>query len=855
MLSICKYLISVMCSAKRADRKAFSLVEALVASLIVGYCLLPVVGTMQSGEKLTERIVHSEKLRMLARSRLNLETSAANNEQKLINTSPNYHYVYLKSGSDQLQFIDTNLAPASFSLDTSVEEVVYTYEVNVAVDDDVYLEPAVGLPAKYVRGLNGLKSLVVTAKLLPNGTDVEEELTFTLVSLITVPMVSQQHAWAIDARQNKVLSFDPYSGMLNLTKTIDFPTPANLHLRPSFVFPHPNDKTVFVYSAAGTYGLNTDNSDSTYYAGLATYTAPTTPGRFSLDSSKNTSVRNYLSRPFLMAMRPDGKYIYSMSKASDGDIFADGYASSTLSLVNPSGQSLVSNLTYNVGVYGSVNTSNVNFLVAGADGNLYFGPVPKIGDPTVSVLGRMPMYGLQLPKYQELQNFVSTTHDIIDAAISPDGETLCLLFKPNSGTDYLLSFFDSKSAALIVESELNAVAATAITDMEYSGDGRYICLVDKNSGMYLFDTTDHNLYSSGNNLASLPYAKAPGSMKPEYAVYSQETNSFIIDDVASSSVISLDCEEFAANKYSAKIPDENIFQLAPEKDSIVHVNAKKTDYIYVATSDGTSDFNIHCVDQHSGAINYDREIALKKEPYDVALTSMGEKLSVTYGDNLGKVEAYNAITATRTFELSLTGNNYTVAALNEGYSKNQRGNTAFILDSTVNGYAFDFENTFNKQSESIKMASSWECKQIVGLNGGGFLALAGKSDGTSLIDWYGKNSVGSYTRNARWISGVTAKLHSKDLPEEMLPSVSAATGPDSWKGYTIIYVGTDIPVGSKISKVSFVASGCEADIKWVTPVLLEKQSDGSYLVKDYGQAILSWVIDGETYEESYNLEG
>ncbi|MDD3376970.1 MAG: hypothetical protein PHF08_05870, partial [Candidatus Riflebacteria bacterium] len=88
MLSICKYLISVMCSAKRADRKAFSLVEALVASLIVGYCLLPVVGTMQSGEKLTERIVHSEKLRMLARSRLNLETSAANNEQKLINTSP-----------------------------------------------------------------------------------------------------------------------------------------------------------------------------------------------------------------------------------------------------------------------------------------------------------------------------------------------------------------------------------------------------------------------------------------------------------------------------------------------------------------------------------------------------------------------------------------------------------------------------------------------------------------------------------------------------------------------------------------------------------------------------------------------
>ena len=81
------------------------------------------------------------------------ETSAANNEQKLINTSPNYHYVYLKSGSDQLQFIDTNLAPASFSLDTSVEEVVYTYEVNVAVDDDVYLELPLDCPQNTSEGL------------------------------------------------------------------------------------------------------------------------------------------------------------------------------------------------------------------------------------------------------------------------------------------------------------------------------------------------------------------------------------------------------------------------------------------------------------------------------------------------------------------------------------------------------------------------------------------------------------------------------------------------------------------------------------------------------------------------------
>ncbi|MDD3001414.1 MAG: hypothetical protein PHF29_06650, partial [Candidatus Riflebacteria bacterium] len=690
MYRLCTYFFSVAGAILRT-RKGFSLVEALVASLIVGYCLLPVVGTMQSGEKLTERIVHSEKLRMLARSRLNLETSAANNEQKLINTLPNYHYAYMKSGSDQLQFIDTTLEPASFTKDTTVEEVVYTYQVDVAVDDDVYLAPDGDLPPKYVRGLNGLKSLVVTARLLPNATDVEEELTFTLVSLVTVPTVSQQHVWAVDARQNKVLSFDPYTGMVNLSKTIDFPTSSNLSKRPSFVLPHPNNKTLFIYGASGVYGLNTNKDDLKYYAELATYTSLLPAGRFTLDSSKDSVIRNYLNRPFLTAMRPDGALVYSLTKSSDGDIFADSYTSAIPSATNSSGRTPASSLSYDVGVYGSIDTSKVNFLVAGADGNLYFGP---IGASTF-VVARMPMYGAQLPKYEEFHNFGTDT--IIDVAVSPDGETICTLLQISGASDFCLTFQNVREQIIKNKTVINT-ASIDLTDIEYSGDGKYICLVDKNSGMYLFDASDKTLREVVLSLSSLPRAKSPDSMKPEYVVYSQESNSFIVDDIASPSVVSLDCQEFAANKYSTKIPDDNIFKLAPENDSIVHVNTRKTDYLYVATSDGTAaNSNIHCVDQYSGTIDSTREIALSEVPHDIALSAMGDKLSVTYGDALNKVGAYDVINNSK-LDINVTESNYAITPLNEGYAKNQRGNTAFTknyllsadskIAGTKNTYAF-----------------------------------------------------------------------------------------------------------------------------------------------------------------------
>ncbi|MFA5670784.1 MAG: malectin domain-containing carbohydrate-binding protein, partial [Balneolaceae bacterium] len=289
-------------------------------------------------------------------------------------------------------------------------------------------------------------------------------------------------------------------------------------------------------------------------------------------------------------------------------------------------------------------------------------------------------------------------------------------------------------------------------------------------------------------------------------------------------------------------------------------NAKKTDYIYVATSDGTAaNSNIHCVDQYSGTIDSTREIALSEVPHDIALSAMGDKLSVTYGDALNKVGAYDVINNSK-LDINVTESNYAITPLNEGYAKNQRGNTAFTknyllsadskIAGTKNTYAFDFANIYKTQNEEFSLNSSWTIKKIIGLNNGGFLTLAGKTDGTSLIDWFGRDGTGAYSRNARWISGVVAKQQAKELPVKMLDDASATEVPDTWSGYTLLYHLVNFSVGTKITKFRFVSGYTGTVVRYVTPVLLEDQGSGKYKVKDYGQGVA--VTEEGEYEESIN---
>ncbi|HMM58639.1 MAG TPA: prepilin-type N-terminal cleavage/methylation domain-containing protein, partial [Candidatus Rifleibacterium sp.] len=91
--------------------RGFTLVEALVATIIAGYCILPIMGTLHMGIQKTQSFDHYEKLRLLARSRLNKELAVSAFDHTAIDTTTTYHYIYYNSDAEpKLLTIDTNLA-------------------------------------------------------------------------------------------------------------------------------------------------------------------------------------------------------------------------------------------------------------------------------------------------------------------------------------------------------------------------------------------------------------------------------------------------------------------------------------------------------------------------------------------------------------------------------------------------------------------------------------------------------------------------------------------------------------------------------------------------------------------------
>ena len=82
------------------SKRAFTLAEALIITVMTGACLLPILGTMQNAQVRTENFDHQSKMQQYARSRLTQEIANAAFDHKSINLDDEYHYiVYFASSS------------------------------------------------------------------------------------------------------------------------------------------------------------------------------------------------------------------------------------------------------------------------------------------------------------------------------------------------------------------------------------------------------------------------------------------------------------------------------------------------------------------------------------------------------------------------------------------------------------------------------------------------------------------------------------------------------------------------------------------------------------------------------------
>ncbi len=155
---------------KYLKSRGFTLVEALVVTIIAGYCILPVIGTLQGGLIQTEKFDHNEKLRVLARSRLNKELSAGAFNHTSIDTSDSYHYLYYDDNTPpKLLTADATDTPDVFYpyIGFATESILFTYKVSVSVKENLKIATTTqNINTSLLYGLPGLKAISVQAELL-----------------------------------------------------------------------------------------------------------------------------------------------------------------------------------------------------------------------------------------------------------------------------------------------------------------------------------------------------------------------------------------------------------------------------------------------------------------------------------------------------------------------------------------------------------------------------------------------------------------------------------------------------------------------------------------------------------------
>ncbi|NCB39841.1 MAG: hypothetical protein EOM80_13840, partial [Erysipelotrichia bacterium] len=322
---------------KYLKKRGFTLVEALIATVIAGYCILPVIGTLHSGLRQTENFDHREKLRVLARSRLNKELAAAAFNHTNIDKTTSYHYVYYgypstlpadtEANPPQLLTYDTALASDSFcplTLPTlggstiatgyaTVTQILYSYKVSVEVKEQLTIATTTkNITAELLHNLGGLKALVIKAEVEPN-INIDSTLIdpLTLFSLLNVPSFGDEHLWVSNPSNYEIISVDPESraavanfSLADPTSTVDTDRSArNLAV-------NPNNKFVAYMGLKNIYALNIDRESPDYGNVKAIWSSSNTSVTNFVDTTTNKTEKAKAMLDRGIAFRPDGKYCF-----------------------------------------------------------------------------------------------------------------------------------------------------------------------------------------------------------------------------------------------------------------------------------------------------------------------------------------------------------------------------------------------------------------------------------------------------------------------------------------------------------------------------------------------------------------
>ncbi len=907
---------SVFCSLlSKVTKRGFTLAEALIITVMTGACLLPILGTMQNAQVRTENYDHQSKMQQYARSRLTAEIANAAFDHKSINLEDEYHYiVYFAPGTpgnegseDDAKLIElpktyaTLEDMASLTADTNGNwataaidllgiqradkkpylQVVHAYKTSVESKNNPALAEY-GNDSNVIDSPKALLGIVVKTCLIKsndnfydpadgalitsfntdgsiNTTDKDSSvLPVTLFSFVNLPTVSDEYIWMV-ASDSKVIAFDPFSK--TIANTIVF---GKGEQEPCHIAVHPSGKMLAVQCHKYIYLVNIDVK------------SPNKNEKKELYHHSSLELKEgYCEGPEYsggIVFRTDGKVLYFTDVANKKLHMCE----LNYSLSNNQDRVLDwNNLTPSVGNSKSIDSNNKKFtnLVAASDGYLYVGACLTSGEGDLKSVYKYPMYtGLNEGSVSQI---VKTENEIRNIDVSSDGRFLLCI--PKLEDNGCAMIYETNTGKLLDNKTINTdkkvmkgiFVSFSGNKLDFKDNSLFIALSLKEKGdnkpayigIYNFlDTTNLWAKLAIDTLTETEYLMSlpiDGEIVFPAVLGNGEGNKERLLYFAN--------YLFKNENYELKL-DESVY--FGKKNALdlkkAELAAKKRDILAVAEGEATKTIQLY--DLNTLKILEDNVYTATYTTTGLAMNSQGSMILSSHNEYGPNTYQYNILDgSTKKPNIG----SYTKKVVFDGASldmafalQNERDSGGSITSQYFYNLYSDFlANRWETSSSdyydrrNFKIPSGWNGLDIIGMPNGGAMALYGKSDGSSMLEWIGRTNwddsvnKGKYKLFARWTNVNVS--HSGNTYPSYLKSLNSFTNQsDGYSGMLVIDIDHSIPdLGSRIKSLNIYASSLTHpndpggavswgnEVAFVTPLILSKNSDGTFKVFDYAESI------------------
>lgn len=946
---------------KKCKRWGFTLAEALVVTVMAGYAILPILGTMQNASKRAEAYDHRSKMVQYTRSRLTKEIANASFDHCAVSTEDMYHYiVYFDSTGDENKAVrmeipetyinpdelltikgDTTVASGVcdlFGLNSDITpsaymQIIYAYRTSVQTNDGILLATYtedISSTTTSEPGPKGLLGIVVTTRLVLNedipydddgvatgtgiiGSDYEVVEPVSNFSLVNLPTVSDEFIWLADCLNSKLYGIDPVSRIIVSTITIanndnaaNKKGPAagstNNDIRPWHIAVHPSNKMLVVQRQRDLVLVNIDRKSKDFNEKkyFDTKKQITSPKERSDDAYKDGNV----------VFSPDGKFIFYSAINSESliEVASLSYSINSSNCLNWSAtEPKITSVKDAKGatISASIKGSEVTSMVPGADGYLY------ISFKGNNIIQRVPMHSENNFANWQAEDFVaiateSDKEDKVNLAVSPDGTRLAATFMSEKSGGSMVGLkqvatgdkkkarkliqYSTRDGRIITETDLEGIKPVKIEYSAFTGASDNLT----SSGILNIVVTDETIKSEGSGsdnqkrIAAKVYDAGNGNFLRNIYVNTNEQGKgkgkgkektkeadirggHIVVSPNGGSIIMTDKQW--PSIYFATASSTNIDEVLTDENDLVKkylsgnkpetekscsdMVSTRRDILGVAynnSSDTTSTNTIQLFDLNTMTELEDETFSAKSLVSTLAMTPNGESFLGAYDDtdmkgltkfNISDLSVNDVDTGLRKTLKLVVDDSYPTMAFTQEPSRDGEDNAFWSVRSDNWEHA---EGTAYNRS-NFDIISAWNRLDMIGLPKGGALVLYGKADGSSMLEWIGRNDnayfpdiFGKYKLFARWaniVLGGDPEL--KNIPNKYDNSFSSI---DEWSR-VIIRCSDELPAGHVIKQIKLSNKGNSVSENcYITPVLLQSADNANFRIVDYAKPIS--VADNDT---------